>query len=101
MYFYNNYAKYGAAVYNLGFVEYINCTAVNNVAYSSGAAFYDDKQGCSMFSNCTLNNSKYVLNEGSGMVTNSVLTYLDGLLDAVVGVSFALDYSQVSVGWAV
>ena len=99
MYFYNNYAKYGAAVYNLGFVEYINCTAVNNVAYSSGAAFYDDKQGCSMFSNCTLNNSKYVLNEGPSMVANSVLTYLKkGLLGAVVGVSFVLGYCQVFVG---
>ncbi len=57
--------------------------------------------GCSMFSNCTLNNSKYVLNEGPSMVTNSVLTYLkNNLIGVVVGVSVALGYNQASVGWS-
>ena len=39
----NNYAKYGAAVYNIGTAEYINCSATNNVAYNSSAG-YDDNQ---------------------------------------------------------
>ncbi len=99
--FTNNYAKYGAAVYNLGFAEFINCTAVNNVAYSSGAAFYDDKQGCSKFANCTFDNSKYILNEGPSMTVNSVWTYIkNNLLNVVIIGSFAMGYGQLSSGWA-
>ena len=56
----NNYAKYGAAVYNIGGAEYINCSATHNIAYNSRAGFYDDNQGHSIFTNCTLYNSKYI-----------------------------------------
>ncbi len=85
--FVNNYAKYGAAVYNIGSAEYINCTGINNVAYSSGAGFYDAKQGCSKFDNCTLNNSSYILNDGADIATSSALTYVKNSL--IVGVFVA------------
>ena len=98
----NNYAKYGAAVYNIGYAEYINCSATNNVAYNSGAGFYDDNQGYSSFTNCTLNNSKYILNEGPGLVSNSVLTYIkNNLLASICAGSLVIGVGPLSNSWAI
>ncbi len=96
-----NCAKYGAAVYNLGVIEYINCTANNNVAYSSDAGFYD-QNGYSIFVNCNLTSSKHVIYEDPSMGLTSALTITKELLmmPAMVG-GFALGAVSAGVGWAV
>ena len=93
--FVDNYAKYGAAVYNIGSVEYINCTGINNVAYSSGAGFYDDKQGCSKFDNCTLNNSLYILNDGADIATSSAWTYVK---NSLIVAGFIASFAAGAIG---
>lgn len=88
--FINCFAKYGAAVYNLGHASYINCTAINNKAYNSGAAFYDYENGCSDFNNCTLINSTYVHSEGPGMTYNAVMTYGKNIVFAATLIASAV-----------
>lgn len=87
--FINCFAKYGAAVYNLGHASYINCTAINNKAYNSGAAFYDYDNGCSDFNNCTLINSTYVHGEGPGMTFNAIMTYFKNIAFAATLIASA------------